>query len=137
MQFSLLTANTYKLIVLSGTTSAVLATRTGTLTGTSGSPIQMFAAFNVGTGSFENAYFNTMQISAAGPVVTIGSGSNAEIIWSSTPGYKYMVLGTTNFASPFTPVSGVITATGLSTSYVDVSNSPPAPQKFYRIEVVP
>ncbi len=137
LQFSLLTANTYKLTVLSGTTSTVLATRTGTLTGTSGSPIQMFAAFNVGTGSFQNAYFNTMQISAAGPVVTIGNGSNAQIIWSSTPGYKYMVLGTTNLGAPFAPVSGVITATGLSTSYMDVSNSPPASQKFYKIEVVP
>ena len=77
-----------------------------------------------------------MQISAAGPVVTIG-GNNPTIIWSSTPGYKYTVLGTTNLGTPFTPVSGVITATGLSTSYMDVSNSPPASQKFYKIEVVP
>ncbi|HTR41676.1 MAG TPA: alpha-amylase family glycosyl hydrolase [Pseudomonadales bacterium] len=134
LQFSLLTANTYKLTVLSVATSAILATHTGTLTGAPGSPIQMFAAFNVDTSSFQNAFFNTMQISAAGPVVTIGS-NNSEIIWSSTPGYKYRVLGTTNLTMPFAPVSGVITATGLSTSYTDVSS--PAPEKFYKIQVVP
>jgi glycosidase len=136
LQFLLLTANTYKLTVRSGTTSTIIGSWTGTLAGVSGSPIQMFAAFNVNTGSFQNAFFNTMEISAAGPVITIG-GPNAKIIWSSTPRDNYMVLGTTNLGMPFTPVSGVITATGLSTSYVDVSNSPPASQKFYRIEVVP
>jgi len=136
LQFSLATANTYKLSVLAGTTSTVLTNWSGTLAGASDSPIQMFAAFNVDTGSFQNAYFNTLQISAAGPVVTI-AGKNATITWSSTPGNNYRVLATTNLSAPFAPVSGVITATGLSTSYVDISNSPPASQKFYRIEVVP
>jgi glycosidase len=136
LQFSLLTADTYKLTVLSGTTSTVIGNWTWKLAGTSGSPIQMFAAFNVDTGAFDNAFFNTLQISAAGPVVTI-AGKSATIIWSSTPGNNYMVLATTNLNKPFAPVSGVITATGLSTSYVDVSNSPPASQKFYKIEVVP
>jgi glycosidase len=136
LQFSLLTANMYALTVRSGTTSTIIGSWTGTLAGVAGSPVQMFAAFNEGTASYQNAFFNTMQISAAGPVVTIG-GANATIIWSSTPGDNYMVLGTTNLGVPFTPVSGVITATGLSTSYVDPSNSPPASQKFYRIEVVP
>ena len=136
LQFSLITANTYQLTVLAGTTSTVLARRTGILTGAAGSPIQMFAAFNVDTGAFQDAYFNTLQISAAGPVATI-VGNNLTIIWSSTPGNSYRVLGTTSLSIPFTPVSGVITATGLSTSYVDISNSPPVSQKFYKIEVVP
>jgi hypothetical protein len=96
----------------------------------------MFAAFNVGTEAFDNAYFNTLEIVAAGPVVTI-NGSNETILWSSTPGNNYEVLGTTNLAQPFKPVSGIITASGLSTSYIDLSNSPPAGQKFYKIEVVP
>lgn len=136
LQFSLVTANTYKLSVLAGTTLTVLTNWSGTLAGASGSPIQMFAAFNVDTGTYQNAYFNMLQIFAAGPVVTI-AGKNATITWSSTPGNNYMVLATTNLSAPFKPVSGIITATGLSTSYVDVSNSPPALQKFYRIEVVP
>jgi len=96
----------------------------------------MFAAFNVDTAAYQNAYFNTLQISAAGPVVTI-AGRNATITWSSTPGNNYMVRATTKLGAAFVPVSGVITATGLSTSYVDTSNFPPASQKFYRIEVVP
>jgi glycosidase len=136
LRFSLVTPDTYKLTVLSATASNVLASWTGTLAGAPGSPIQMFAAFNVGTGSFQNAYFNSLEIFAAGPVATI-SGNNETILWSSTPGNNYEVLATTNLTQPFKPVSGVISATGLSTSYTDISNSPPAAQKFYKIEVVP
>jgi hypothetical protein len=64
-------------------------------------------------------------------------GHYPTVVWSSTPGVNYQVLATTNLALPFTAVSGVVPATGLSTSYLDVSNSPPAPQKFYEVEVVP
>ena len=60
-----------------------------------------------------------------------------QVIWSSTPGVNYIVLATTNLSQPFTPVSGTITASGLSTSFLDISNSPPAPQKFYEIEQAP
>ncbi len=60
-----------------------------------------------------------------------------QVIWSSTPGVNYIVLSTTNLTQPFTPASGTITANSLSTTFLDVSNSPPAPQKFYEIEQVP
>jgi alpha-amylase len=71
-------------------------------------------------------------------LVISGLVSNYQtVVWSSTPGSNYMVLATTNLAQPFTPVSGVISASGLSTSYQDISNSPPTPQKFYEIKVVP
>jgi len=63
--------------------------------------------------------------------------NNQSVVWSSTPGVSYLVLATTNLSQPFMPVSGVIPASGLSTSYLDVSNSPPVPQKFYEIEVAP
>ncbi|MGA2543484.1 MAG: alpha-amylase family glycosyl hydrolase [Verrucomicrobiota bacterium] len=65
------------------------------------------------------------------------AGNNQSIVWSSTPGVNYIVLATTNLSLPFTPISGVLPANGLSTSYLDISNSPPVPQKFYEIEVVP
>jgi glycosidase len=72
------------------------------------------------------------------PLAISGLASNNQsVVWSSTPGVNYAVLATTNLGRPFTPVSGVIPANGLSTSYLDISNSPPAPQKFYEIEVVP
>jgi hypothetical protein len=72
------------------------------------------------------------------PLVISGLASNNQlVVWSSTPGVNYTVLATTNLSQPFTPVSGVIPANGLSTSYLDISNSPPAPLKFYEIEVVP
>jgi hypothetical protein len=48
---------------------------------------------------------------------------------------KYEILGTTNLSRAFIPVSGVISATSTSSSYLD-----PAPltgQKFYLIEIVP
>lgn len=72
------------------------------------------------------------------PLVISGLASNNQlVVWSSTPGVDYTVLATTNLSQPFTPISGVIPANGLSTSYLDVSNSPPVPQKFYEIQVVP
>lgn len=72
------------------------------------------------------------------PLVISGLASNNQsVVWSSTPGVNYTVLATTNLSQPFTPISGVIPANSLSTSYLDISNSPPAPQKFYEIEVVP
>jgi glycosidase len=60
-----------------------------------------------------------------------------QVIWSSTPGVNYIVLSTTNLGQSFTPVSGTITANTFSTSFLDISNSPPAPQKFYEIEQAP
>jgi hypothetical protein len=72
------------------------------------------------------------------PLVISGlAGNHQTVVWSSTPGVNYTVLATTNLSQPFTPISGVIPANGLSTSYLDISNAPPAPQKFYEIEVVP
>ncbi|MFZ0826679.1 MAG: alpha-amylase family glycosyl hydrolase [Verrucomicrobiia bacterium] len=72
------------------------------------------------------------------PLAISGLASNNQsVVWSSTPGINYTVLATTNLSQPFMPISGVIPANGLSTAYLDLSNSPPAPQKFYEIEVVP
>ena len=71
------------------------------------------------------------------PVISGLASTNQTVVWSSTPGVNYMVLATTNLVQPFTPVSGVIPANGPATSYQDISNSPPAPQKFYEIKIVP
>jgi glycosidase len=72
------------------------------------------------------------------PLRISGLGNNNQlVVWDSTPGVNYQVLATTNLALPFIPISSVIQASGLSTSFLDVSNSPPTPQKFYEIEVVP
>jgi hypothetical protein len=72
------------------------------------------------------------------PLRISGLGNNNQlVIWDSAPGVNYQVLATTNLAQPFAPISSVIQASGLSTSFLDVSNSPPTPQKFYEIEVVP
>jgi len=72
------------------------------------------------------------------PLMISGLVSNhQQVVWSSTPGINYQVLATTNLSQPFTPVSGTVLAGGLSASFLDVSNLPPAPQKFYEIEVVP
>jgi hypothetical protein len=72
------------------------------------------------------------------PLAISGLASNNQtVVWSSTPGVNYTVLATTNLSQPFTPISGAIPANGLSASYLDISNSPPEPQKFYEIEVVP
>jgi len=71
------------------------------------------------------------------PVISNLLGNHQTVVWSSAPGVNYLVLATINLTRPFVPVSGAVPASGLSTSYLDVSNAPPAPQKFYEIEVVP
>lgn len=59
------------------------------------------------------------------------------IVWNSAPGVYYEVLATTNLAQPFQADSGVIPSQGASTFFFDTANSPPVPQKFYEIEVLP
>ena len=76
LQFSPRTANTYQLTVLSANGPAILNNWSGALAGTSGSAIQTFTAFNVDTGSYQNSYYNTLRIAAAGPEVTIASPTN-------------------------------------------------------------
>jgi alpha-amylase len=71
------------------------------------------------------------------PAISGLGANNQQVIWSSTPGVSYIVLATTNLSQPFTPASAMITASGPSTSFLDISNSPPVPQKFYEIEEVP
>ena len=72
------------------------------------------------------------------PLVIAGiSGNFPTVVWSSTPGLNYQVLATTNLAQGFLPVSGAIPASGLTTTFQDTGNAPPAGQKFYEVEVVP
>ncbi len=72
------------------------------------------------------------------PLVITGlTPAYQSVVWSSTPGSNYIVLATTNLSQPFTAISGVIPAAGLSTTFQDRANTPPATQKFYEIETVP
>jgi glycosidase len=57
------------------------------------------------------------------------------LTWSSTSNRIYRVMGTTNLAEGFIPVSGVITATGPTTLYLDTGAT--NTQKFYRVEMIP
>ena len=101
----------------------------------------------IGTNIIQVVYYNsntgvtlsdTRTVIIPPPLVISGVASNNQLlIWDSAPGVNYQVLATTNLAQPFVPISGVIPASGFSTSYLDLSNSPPVPQKFYEIEVVP
>ena len=81
---------------------------------------------------------DSRMVIVAPPLVIAGLTSNAQqVVWSSTPGVNYTVLATTNLTQPFLPVSSVIPASGLTTSFFDFSNSPPVPQKFYEIKAGP
>ena len=57
------------------------------------------------------------------------------LTWSSVSNNIYQVMATTNLAAGFIPISGVITATGPTSLYLDIgaTNS----QMFYRVEMVP
>ncbi len=79
---------------------------------------------------------DTKSIIIAQPLQITGLAGNNQLVWASAPNLNYEVLATTNLAEPFEPVSGVIPSQGTSTFFDDVNNSPPAPQKFYEIEVI-
>jgi hypothetical protein len=61
------------------------------------------------------------------------SGSSV-VIWTSVPGKNYQVWTTTNLAVPFSPLSGIITASGLTTCY---TNSPADVARYYRVQLFP
>ena len=63
------------------------------------------------------------------------AGANPLIVWGSTPGANYQVLVTTNLTQPFaTPRPDDHDERILRLPY---DTSPPAPQKFYEIEMCP
>ncbi len=57
------------------------------------------------------------------------------LTWTSVSTKTYQVIATTNLAGGFVPISGVVTAAGPTSFYMDLgaTNS----QKFYRVEVFP
>jgi hypothetical protein len=102
---------------------------------------------NVGTYLIQAAYTNGLMLSdsmtlvVAPPFQITGlnnvgpSGGNPMILWGSTPGVNYQVLVTTNLSQPFQPLGPIVTPNGFLASLTDTS--PPAPQKFYIIEITP
>jgi hypothetical protein len=68
-------------------------------------------------------------------VITGLENGNQSVVWSSVVGKNYQVLATTDFATPLTPISPVIQASGTTSFYFD--SLPDATNKFYRIQVVP
>jgi hypothetical protein len=99
---------------------------------------------NVGTYLIQAAYTNGLVLSDSktlivAPPFQITSLANASanplIVWGSTPGVNYQVMVTTNLAQPWQPLGPIVTNNGFSASLTDTS--PPAPQKFYVIEIVP
>ncbi len=66
------------------------------------------------------------------------TGKNAgtvTVTWSSVAGVKYVIDSTPDLSAGFSPLSGTITASGVSTSYDDVGAT--GVQQFYRVRVVP
>ena len=67
-------------------------------------------------------------------ITQLASGSQ-HIVWDSVPGINYQVLATTNLTAPMAVLSPVIFAVGSSSFYNDIETN--APNKYYRIQVVP
>ena len=69
-------------------------------------------------------------------VVRDASASATQITWSSVAGKQYQVLATGDLvAGTYSAISGIVTATGVVTSFTDTSTS--ATKQFYRVTVVP
>jgi hypothetical protein len=62
--------------------------------------------------------------------------SRVEFSWIAAPGTRYRILYTENLTAPvWTNLTGDITATGSVVTVTD--DTGPAPQRFYRIQIVP
>jgi hypothetical protein len=71
-----------------------------------------------------------------GSVLRIVSLSNNRLLtWSSVSNKTYQVTATTNLAVSFSPISGMLTAAGPTTSYSDSAATNAL--KFYRVTVLP
>jgi hypothetical protein len=95
-------------------------------------------------GAVNNAGIPGLLSASSGGIILLDPASVPRILsftsgnllnWSSVSNRIYKVMATTNLAVSFSPISGVITATGPTTFYMDLgaTNS----QKFYRIEMSP
>ncbi len=69
--------------------------------------------------------------------VTRNQDGSCEIVWDAVPGRNYQVHATTSLTSPFSPLSGVISAGPGETGKSFIDASPAATSKFYRVEIVP
>ena len=68
-------------------------------------------------------------------VVRNAADSTTQVTWTSVAGKQYLVEATDNLtAGGYTAVSGIITASGTTASYVVPAATAP---KFYRVRVVP
>ena len=66
------------------------------------------------------------------PVLSMNGSS--VLTWTSVPGKDYQVWTTTNLSTPFTAVSGLITASQSTTSF---TNSPANASRYYRVQFFP
>lgn len=72
----------------------------------------------------------------AGSVFRILSLTSSNLLtWSSVSGRAYRVLAATNVTGEFTPLSGIVTATTSTATFLDTS--PTNSRKFYRVNVLP
>jgi len=94
LEFYLLTADTYLLIVKSADGSSTLANLTGTLAGAGASAITKFAGFNLQSGSYEDAYFNSLSVLAVTsipPAIENLSPTSGTNFWPSGNGLSFDV----------------------------------------------
>jgi glycosidase len=66
------------------------------------------------------------------PVLRMNGSS--VLAWSSVAGKNYQVWTTTNLSTPFTPISGMISASGSTTRY---TNNPAEVARYYRVQLFP
>ena len=95
LEFYLLTADTYLLIIKSADGSSTFANLTGTLAGAGASAITKFVGFNVQSGSYEDAYFNSLSVSSVTtipPAIENLAPSSGTNFWLSGNGLSFDVV---------------------------------------------
>ena len=94
LEFYLLPSDNYLLIVKSADGSTTIGSYTGPLAGAGGSLITTFAGFNLQSGAFEDAYFNSFQVSSVTtipPTIQNLSPANGTNYWPAVNGVSFDV----------------------------------------------
>jgi hypothetical protein len=88
-----------------------------------------------GMSNWAEDFAGTDPLSSNSVFRVLGLANGNLLTWSSVSNKQYRVFATLDLGSNLIPISGVITASSSSTSYLDTA--PPNARKFYRVNVLP
>jgi len=111
-----------------GATSVVAVARAGDPTDSDGDGVPNWLEILAGTDPYDaSSYFRILSLLPGNPV---------EVLWSSVPGKRYQILGTTNLTQPMAPLPGALVPGSAGTNVTTwFDATPDATNRYYQIQV--